>query len=310
MRLTCPNCGAQYEVPDDVIPPEGRDVQCSNCGSTWFQDGPYVDELQAPAPTEEPIAAEPALESEPENVQAAAPEEDPDQDEALEAPVADSDFDAEDDLDPPQEDFATPPPEPESDTADAEEIPVAQPERSGRELDTSVKDILRAEAEREAALRAAEATGVETQPELGLDAATMDDTAHRAQQTRERMARLRGEDPDEPSEDLPGSRRGLLPDIEEINSTLKGNYEVPGPAEALAYDEMAPRQRSGFLRGFTIVILLAVGAALIYQNAGTLATQVPEAAPYLQSYVDWVNETRVWLHTQVEQLAQQPAPAE
>ncbi|MGB5871974.1 MAG: zinc-ribbon domain-containing protein, partial [Albidovulum sp.] len=38
MRLICPNCDAQYEVEDAVIPDEGRDVQCSNCGTTWFQD--------------------------------------------------------------------------------------------------------------------------------------------------------------------------------------------------------------------------------------------------------------------------------
>ena len=37
MRLICPNCGAQYEIADDVIPAAGRDVQCSNCGHTWFE---------------------------------------------------------------------------------------------------------------------------------------------------------------------------------------------------------------------------------------------------------------------------------
>lgn len=37
MRLTCPNCKAQYEVDDRVIPQGGRDVQCSACGTTWFQ---------------------------------------------------------------------------------------------------------------------------------------------------------------------------------------------------------------------------------------------------------------------------------
>ena len=40
MRLICPNCGAQYEVPEEVIPENGRDVQCSNCGDTWFQTHP------------------------------------------------------------------------------------------------------------------------------------------------------------------------------------------------------------------------------------------------------------------------------
>lgn len=39
MRLTCPNCDAQYMVPDDAIPETGREVQCSNCANTWFQ--PY-----------------------------------------------------------------------------------------------------------------------------------------------------------------------------------------------------------------------------------------------------------------------------
>ncbi|MBL6636941.1 MAG: zinc-ribbon domain-containing protein [Planktomarina sp.] len=36
MRLLCPNCDAEYEIPDDVIPAEGRDVQCSGCQETWF----------------------------------------------------------------------------------------------------------------------------------------------------------------------------------------------------------------------------------------------------------------------------------
>ena len=37
MRLTCPNCSTQYEVPDEMIPDSGRDVQCSICEQTWFQ---------------------------------------------------------------------------------------------------------------------------------------------------------------------------------------------------------------------------------------------------------------------------------
>jgi len=42
MRLTCPNCGAQYEVPETAIPEAGRDVQCSACGETWVQHHPVA----------------------------------------------------------------------------------------------------------------------------------------------------------------------------------------------------------------------------------------------------------------------------
>ena len=39
MRLLCPKCYEEYEVTDDVIPGEGRDVQCSVCNETWFVEG-------------------------------------------------------------------------------------------------------------------------------------------------------------------------------------------------------------------------------------------------------------------------------
>ncbi len=53
MRLICPNCVAQYEVDQDVIPPEGRDVQCANCGHNWFQDSVQMFS----ADTETPLGA-------------------------------------------------------------------------------------------------------------------------------------------------------------------------------------------------------------------------------------------------------------
>ena len=39
MLIKCPNCNAKYEVPNDIIPATGRDVQCSNCSKTWFVTG-------------------------------------------------------------------------------------------------------------------------------------------------------------------------------------------------------------------------------------------------------------------------------
>ncbi|WP_170385763.1 zinc-ribbon domain-containing protein [Ruegeria atlantica] len=131
MRLTCPNCSAQYEVPDEVIPEEGRDVQCSNCEKTWFQvkhaDQPVEKE---PAPVaEEPAAPEPSLEPEPEPVKE----------------------------EPTPEMTAEPAPEPE-------------PQPTSRSIDPAVANILKEEAAREADLRAKEGGSLEIQPDLALDA--------------------------------------------------------------------------------------------------------------------------------------------
>ncbi|MEX0305807.1 MAG: zinc-ribbon domain-containing protein [Ruegeria sp.] len=57
MRLTCPNCSAQYEVPDEVIPESGREVQCSNCEETWFQAKHPVASSAEPAPEAKPEEA-------------------------------------------------------------------------------------------------------------------------------------------------------------------------------------------------------------------------------------------------------------
>jgi predicted Zn finger-like uncharacterized protein len=36
MRLICPVCSAQYDVDAELIPAAGRDVECSACGKVWF----------------------------------------------------------------------------------------------------------------------------------------------------------------------------------------------------------------------------------------------------------------------------------
>jgi predicted Zn finger-like uncharacterized protein len=39
MRLICPNCKAEYEVPDGMVPAAGRHVQCAECHTRWFVAG-------------------------------------------------------------------------------------------------------------------------------------------------------------------------------------------------------------------------------------------------------------------------------
>ena len=37
MRLVCPNCKANYEIPPNAVPIGGREVKCDSCGHSWFQ---------------------------------------------------------------------------------------------------------------------------------------------------------------------------------------------------------------------------------------------------------------------------------
>ena len=37
MRLVCPNCKANYEIPRQAVPIGGREVKCDSCGHSWFQ---------------------------------------------------------------------------------------------------------------------------------------------------------------------------------------------------------------------------------------------------------------------------------
>lgn len=260
MRLTCPNCGAQYEVPDDVIPDDGRDVQCSNCGTTWFQPHPSA-EVQD---TDEPEATEGVTEAE------------------------------------------TPSPEPETPVEDLpEQSPTAAP-ASPRDLDPDVKDILQEEAAHETRLRAEESGGLETQPDLGLDDTT-DDAERRSQEARARMERLKGPDEEPSIEDavatataaVKNSRRDRLPDIDEINSSLRRSDTPAGPVESeTAPMEEAPRKR-GFARGFAIPLIVVTVLILIYANAPTIAEAVPALGPTLNSYVMMVDQLRVWLDNQI-----------
>ena len=50
MRLTCPRCGAQYEIAAAAIPAAGREVECSACSHVWFQPGQSKAERSDAAP--------------------------------------------------------------------------------------------------------------------------------------------------------------------------------------------------------------------------------------------------------------------
>jgi len=282
MRLICPNCGAQYEVGDDVIPKTGRDVQCSNCAHTWYEspgasEADEDDEIAVPA---SPTPPEPMQEPEPEPAQT-VPE---------------------------------PLPEP---------APAAAPARQARAMDPEVTDILRQEAQYERAARQAEAAPLETQTDLDLShdpepqgvrsfeqhvdeedetPADPEDDDPRKREARDRLARLRGE-PD-PTVAAVGAiigqsanapRRELLPDIEEINSTLR-----PDARPAADEDDEAPAKDAGFRRGFVSVVLIACIALAVYVFAPQISAAVPATEGALSGYVDWVDGMRLWLDARVQ----------
>ncbi len=275
MRLICPNCGAQYEVPDEVIPTNGRDVQCSNCGDTWFQR--HHSHVPA-ASSDDDLGPSPDEHDEYDVPPPAVPAEH---------------NDAEEDDDDDDDDFLQDTPEPVA----------ARPVRRG--VDPAVADILRQEAERERQVRSA-AGGIETQPDLGLSEPEMSED-ERTRQARARMERLRGGSgvstppesvvvPDTHASIDPSSRRNLLPDIEEINSSLTSTEDRAESTIAPLSEEMElPAQRGGFRSGFRLSVVTFALAALVYVLAPLLAKMVPSAEAPLEQYVEAVNAARVWL---------------
>ncbi len=296
MRLTCPNCDAQYEIEDRLIPENGRDVQCSSCGNTWFQPGAAaLDEetgiFGAPGPTTSPEAPEftetadaadasetsdaPIVEDVPHDIQDDI-SGDRSQDDAQGADLSDA-ADTEADT---AADFAADTPEFEP------------PNKPNPDIDQALMDVLREEAERESRARAAE-TGepFETQTDLGLDGPDRDPV-------QERTARLRGIAPEDTSDGSANSRGDLLPDIEEINSTLRATSE----RKTTKGDDAAADQsgKSGFRFGFGLILMLLVILIGVYVLAPQLKSWVPALADGLDGYVAIVDRLRIWLNELME----------
>lgn len=262
MRLICPNCDARYEVDAAMIPPEGRDVQCSACGQVWFQPpGPAVEDLDAEAAL--PAAPVDAL-----------PDELP----------------------------AEPDPRPEPD-------PDPQVLRR-HSLDESMLAVLREEAEREARARADEAArsfgrGVEIQPDLGLP------EAEPAAQLRIRRRSTEAPPAEPGEEDLAqhrtppsgrNARRELLPDIDQINSTLDAEPGNRSGATGLPPLDRPELRRNGFRSGFLLMLVLAGLAWAAYVQAPRLIQSMPQAEPALTTYVTMVDRARLGLDGLVQRL--------
>lgn len=362
MRLICPNCGAQYEVGDDVIPAAGRDVQCSNCGHTWFEQPGASEAAEAgdtyvqPNPPAPPPAAPsgPTPPTRPPESEAHEPEPDEyfaDDDEWPPSRSSGSDTaddpdissDGEDDLSdtPGAERWDTVDPEPQDtsetprtqsasvhydDQTDGEDdgededgenryvAPTPNEQRPSLAARSTVSpqiaEILREEAAREEAARRAEVENAfQSQPDLGLEA-PLDRDAQLAEEARRRMLRMRGEEAPAIGATAAATRRELLPDIEEINSSLGKSTPRPATTQRSAIPDETSKGRRGFRLGFSVVLLIAMGALLAYTNGPSLAQRVPSIAPMMSSYVSSVDQGRLWLDIRVQALLKQLEGAE
>jgi len=249
MRMTCPNCSARYEVDDSLVPPEGRDVQCSNCATTWFQPGNriQIDEIESTP---------------------------------IEAAVSDS----------------------------ASEGPVR------RELDPAIRDLLREEREREETLRqGGVAGGIEEQEEMALNDPATQDLAAQAEPGQgddeadaETLAALRAATAIGTAAAAP-SGRDLLPDIEEINSTLRATTDRNAremDSSDIETIEAIPRRRRGFRLGFILIVALAVLGVGAYIYATEITEAMPQAEGLFEAYVAQVDAFRFWLDDLVQGFAE------
>ncbi len=62
MKITCPNCAAEYNVPDSLA--AGRIVRCAKCATQWTPVPPPAAVVEPPPPEPDP-APEPEVQTPP-----------------------------------------------------------------------------------------------------------------------------------------------------------------------------------------------------------------------------------------------------
>lgn len=202
MLIKCPNCNAQYEVPNDIIPAAGRDVQCSSCSKTWFVTG-----LSGKKSTKDKVSKYESLEKG--NL---------------------SKFET-------TESFLT--------------------DKSNKEVDRDVLEILREEADREIQARLREGDGEDTTKKLSNKKAI---------------------------------NKKALPDNIEIGTTLDEapdtSATIKGPSKS-----KITSGKIGFIIGLVIIVLCWA----IYTYDASITQSVPQTAIYIdifKSYVDYMQIVR------------------
>ncbi|MBM2577441.1 zinc-ribbon domain-containing protein [Jannaschia sp. Os4] len=324
MRLICPDCGAQYEIAAEMIPPEGRDVQCSNCATTWFQmpPAPESDAAEAPEGAADTLDAQEQDDADlgdgeaidPDFVAAGtAPRRGPDartleilrqerefnrraaEAAARGAPPPEMDAGPEE---APEPEEAAPDAAPAAEAAEAQDAapeadapPEVEPEddtpeaRARRERDRMAAAAALARARDKAAEASADA-------DVGASPATTPPTA-----TPPAPPAARTEPTPPPAQKARVSRAGRLPEIGEVDD------DAAAPDPEPEDDAVAPRKR-GFRTGFAVALLVLALATLVYVYGPRLGTAVPGLADGLRDYRTWVDGRRAAFAQAVDGLTE------
>ncbi len=257
MRLICPNCEAQYDVANEAIPPGGRDVQCSSCQQTWFQ-------------TEKPVVAG----------------RDASRILSRSLPKAEASQDSDD-----------------AAKAQASPAPSEPPRKA---LDDAVASILREEASMGgAAPKAIPGSGAAkppmTQDTKAAQAVDADVTRKRIAQMTEAeggtlAAKANAAAAAAAAKSGAQSSAKSIPDIAEINAVLRARAEAHDTSGLTEAEKSEAVQRSGFRRGFFLVLILFVILIAPYFFANLITENLPQTRGFMADYVNTVDQLRISLN--------------
>jgi len=273
MRLVCPNCAARYEVADDAIPPKGRDVQCANCGKTWFQDRATLQDSAAVTPRQAPKADKSVLDilrSEAERETAAR--------QAENSAQSGAQADAQSGTTAPPNDAAQVSANP--DPSDAAASTDSDRTRGARESLTASRT---PERHPLAAKDGKDAKSHTTATETRNDGANTDanDTARPSA-----VAATSG--------GHPGHRGGLadLPDIDELNTSLRAGHDENGGVDVTNDAPQARSRTSPDRLGYFLAILIMLVLVALYVIAPVIVKAWPASGALLAGYTGAIDTLR------------------
>ena len=298
MRLICPNCGAQYEVADDAIPPGGRDVQCSNCHLSWFQTEKPTVPGRAPMKLTSPQNPEPTDDTHTaDEVETPEVEATPEKEVVAEAPAPAA---------PDKAPIEAPEPE-----------PAPAPQR--KPLDDAVASILREEAALgPAAAVASSAVASSAIAKPPPTEAAKPPAPVTADETRQRIAQMTVDEGGTTSSARKSSTAAdasadaahlrTVPSINEINATLRARAQANDTSGLTEAEKEEAVQRKGFRKGFFFILLLLAILILPYIFADQITENLPQTTSFMASYVTTVDQLRVALNEMISGLrAEDPA---